>query len=352
MSFIKKNGIKFFLHIFCSLIFLALPVIFSPDIDESLDLIFINPFQRNFFSYVLLLGFFYLNYFSLIPRFFIKRKYFYYSLFTLLIFICVVLFPQLIFGFPEPHMRPHMMHPHIEQPPPPPGGFRSFGFLNMGPPIIQFIIILILSIMMRLYENLKRVEKEKAVAELSYLKAQINPHFLFNTLNSIYALAIEKSDATPDAVVKLSGIMRYIIHEASQDMVSLEKEIAYIRDYIELQKIRFENTIRLKFNVEGSSEGLLISPLILISFIENTFKYGINPEKQSTIEIHLKIEGNLLTLKTFNYKTARVIADEKESKLGLKNTLKRLNSIYAGAHTLKIDENEESYTCELTINLI
>ncbi|OPZ98880.1 MAG: Sensor histidine kinase YpdA [Bacteroidetes bacterium ADurb.Bin408] len=351
MTFIQKNGFKVFMHVFGSLIFLSLPVVFSPDFDESLNLIFISPFQRNFFTYLLLLGFFYINYYLLIPRFFTGRRYLIYFLLISIIFICVVLLPQIIFGFPRPHFGPHDMPPSG----PPPHhhkAFDFFRFISFGPPVIQFIIILIFSIMLRLYDQLRHTEKEKAVAELSYLKAQINPHFLFNTLNSIYALSIEKSDATPSAVVKLSGIMRYIINEASQDMVSLEKEITYIRDYIELQKIRFGDTIRLVFSVDGRTEGLVISPLILITFIENAFKYGINPEKNSSIEISIRVEGSWLTLKTFNYKAANIIADETQSKLGLKNTLKRLNSIYPGTHTLTIDETEGAYSCELKINLI
>ena len=130
--------------------------------------------------------------------------------------------------------------------------------------------------MLKINSRLKLAEKEKVNAELSYLKAQINPHFLFNTLNSIYSLAIEKSDYTATAVVKLSSMMRYVITDASHKFVPLEKEINYISNYIELQKLRIDSSIKLMYTVTGDISDKKIAPLVLISFIENAFKYGVN----------------------------------------------------------------------------
>jgi len=234
---------------------------------------------------------------------------------------------------------------------PPPHQFRIFGFLNFGPPVVQFLIVFIFSLMLKMNERLKRTERERAIAELSYLKAQINPHFLFNSLNSIYALALEKSDLAAAAVIKLSGIMRYIINEADKDEVILQKEIDYLQDYIDLQKFRLENTVQLTFTTEGIFDKHYIAPLLLIPFIENTFKYGVNPEEISVIHIGIANDNGHFQLKTFNKKVTTQKYDTVTPKLGLSNTRKRLESLYPANYSLEIDEDDATYTVKLNINL-
>ena len=331
---------------------MSLPIIFSPDFSKSSDLFLINPFRRDFIGYFLLLGFFYLNYFLLIPRLFFSKKYLIYSIVIILLYIIITFLPQLIFGFPQMHFGPgpgappdmpqNMMH----HPPPP-----MPRFIEIGPQFIQFLMVLIFSLMLRFNTLLKRTEKERTIAELSYLKAQINPHFLFNSLNSIYSLALEKSDLTADAVVKLSGIMRYIINEASLDFVPLEKEINYIQDYVDLQKFRLENTVNLSFTITGNLNNLKIAPLILIPFVENTFKYGVSPEEVSVIEISIDIKNNQLYLRTFNRKLTIKVSEDNQNKLGLKNTKKRLESLYPAKYSLIITEDASTYITELKIEL-
>jgi LytS/YehU family sensor histidine kinase len=211
--------------------------------------------------------------------------------------------------------------------------------------------VLFFSLLLRIASQWRRSEKEKLNAELSYLKAQINPHFLFNTLNSIYALAIEKSDNTATAVAKLSGMMRYVISDAAKRFVPLDKELAYIKDYIELQRIRFGDTIQLYFDINGTANGKQIAPLILISFIENAFKYGVNAEEDSVIGIHMNIEENKLNMRVYNHKVNVQMAHEGKTGTGIANTKTRLDLLYPARHLLTISENEKEFSVSLTLIL-
>jgi sensor histidine kinase YesM len=232
---------------------------------------------------------------------------------------------------------------------PPNGGINNLREISHY--FFQFMITLSLAFILKIMERWKKTEEEKAEAELAYLKAQINPHFLFNTLNSIYSSAIkENADTTAYAVVKLSGMMRYVTTESQQQLVTLEKEISYISDYIELQQMRMGNTVQLSYTVTGNPAGKKIAPLILIPFIENAFKYGVNPEKASPIEIAIEIKDQLLQLKTYNHKVVSKEHAHGES-LGLVNTESRLNLIYPGSHELVIKEDEKEYLVLLKIKL-
>jgi LytS/YehU family sensor histidine kinase len=242
-------------------------------------------------------------------------------------------------------------------PPPPKQDIRPRGrMLLSGKPrfeyLFQFMMVLVLSAMIRINNRLKQIEKEKVHAELSYLRAQINPHFLFNTLNSIYSSAIdENADNTASAVVMLSGMMRYVISESQHQYVPLENELSYISDYIELQKIRLGETVHLAYTVSGDPAGKQVAPLILISFIENAFKHGVNPEEDSRINIEIIISGHMLQLSVLNRKVNTVNGHAAENKVGLKNTSNRLNLLYPSKHQLLVKEDEKEYMVLLKINL-
>jgi LytS/YehU family sensor histidine kinase len=217
--------------------------------------------------------------------------------------------------------------------------------------IYLFFLVIVGTILIKTRNRLKAIEKEKAITELSFLKAQINPHFLFNTLNSIYSLSLQKSDAAPGAVVKLSGMMRYVLQEAQQNEVPLESEINYIKDFIELQKLRLDESVKLKFEVNGSITQKKIAPLILMSFIENAFKYGVNSEMNSEIEIAVNTDGNWLFLYVRNNKVQTTLANTSNTRLGLINTKKRLDLIYPGAYILDIQDKEKEFLVNLKIQL-
>jgi LytS/YehU family sensor histidine kinase len=217
--------------------------------------------------------------------------------------------------------------------------------------LLMFIVTFLASIGLRLNSQWKQTEKERLSAQLSYLKTQINPHFLFNTLNSIYAVTIVKVPKGAEMVAKLSEMMRYALKETQSDFVSLEKEINYINNYIDLQKIRFDKSIKYSYIVEGEYDNNQIAPLLLIPFIENAFKHGVNSEQDSNIRIKISITNNELNLHVTNNKVDIESLPEEKSGLGIKNTKHRLELIYPSKHLLVISETETLFDVLLHIEL-
>ena len=203
-----------------------------------------------------------------------------------------------------------------------------------------------------LYQSIKKkeVERAKAKADLLNLRYQLQPHFLFNTLNSIYSLILTKSDDASEGILKLSNVMRYIVEESENDFVLLSKELFYIKDYIALQLIRTDNSLNFTYTENGVTEDVKIVPMILLNYIENAFKYGINAEESSKISIDVDVKDGQLNFKVFNNIVNHAAADES-TKVGMKNTTERLEKLYPGKYSLKIEENKKSYFVELNLDL-
>jgi sensor histidine kinase YesM len=204
------------------------------------------------------------------------------------------------------------------------------------------------------FEAKKReVENEKLTAELNFLKAQINPHFLFNTLNNLYYLAFTKSSNTTEVIAKLSQMMRYMIYDSNHEKVPLSKEIEYMQNYIDLEKLRLNNQIPIEFKVEGNAENVLIAPLIFITFLENAFKHGVNnnnPGAWVNLAIHMNGKGCTYTVE--NSKVSQANTDTHgKSGIGLQNVKRRLALSYPDAHTLRIEDKPDHYKVELNIAL-
>lgn len=193
------------------------------------------------------------------------------------------------------------------------------------------------------------LENENLIAELAFLKSQINPHFLFNSLNNIYSLAYQKSEKTPEAILKLSEIMRYMLYESNEDKVTLSAEIRYLENYIELQKLRFKDNIYIKFEINGNPLGLMITPLVLISFVENAFKHGIATDIENPISIVLNLSDDKLLFHVSNIKSS--MNKDITGGIGLQNVQRRLSLIYKDRYRLHIDDNNDIYNCELYLNL-
>ena len=351
--------VQLLIHIIGCVVFLFLPILFSPDVGNPFILFKIDPFQRDFIGYVILVLFFYLNYYVLIPKLYFSKKHFAFWFIIIACYLFVSIVPHILIpchtkpfqgmGINMPPSRNFQNPQHGNNQPPIMMRPSFFGFFNQH--FFEFFIVFILSLMLKISNRLKLAEKEKVNAELSYLKAQINPHFLFNTLNSIYSLAIEKSDYTATAVVKLSGMMRYVITDANHKFVSLEKEINYISDYIELQKIRIDDSIKLSYSVSGNASGKNIAPLVLISFIENAFKYGVNAEENSEIKIHIDITKAYVHLRVFNKKVKIQQINTHTSGLGIENTSNRLQLLYPGRHKLVIKDTKEDFSVLLSLHI-
>lgn len=187
-------------------------------------------------------------------------------------------------------------------------------------------------------------------SELALLRSQVNPHFLFNTLNNIYSLVYSKSDEAPAAVMKLSSLMRYMLYDSSSDMVYLEKEIDYIKSFIELQELRLKSSDFVEVEINGSIEGIKIAPMLLIPYIENAFKH-CSKTKSPGIKINIEISDKKLEMTVKNYvKKLQDGQSQESSGIGMINTKRRLELLYPDKHKVNIKSDGHSYEIRLTIN--
>lgn len=230
----------------------------------------------------------------------------------------------------------------------------------MWVPLFPFLTGIAIGISIRLAKEWARNEKErrelqaeKLMSELAFLKSQINPHFLFNTLNNICSLARKKSENTESAIIKLSQIMRYMLTDSMQEKVGLEEEVEYLNNFIELQKIRVGEKVDISFTTEGDISAMQLEPLLLIPFVENAFKHGVSYNDKSRICIGLKAVSGELTFMVENSKPP--IKDTlklEQAGIGLKNVYRRLELLYPGRHQLNIRDSESLYHVMLKIKLL
>ena len=340
----------YLLHILGSILFISIPVFSSPDFGTSAHLFDIAPFQRNFLNYILLLVFFYANYTYFLPRLYFPGK-------KIIFIVCIAVCYSIITLLPDVLIKGGMPAGSMPLSPPgsrqtlPPGTIHNIIPMLESGSLFNFLLVFSLGFLLKINKRLEYIQNEKLKSEVSYLRAQIKPHFLFNTLNSIYALTLEKSDSAPEAILKLSSMMRYVVTESSRESVSLDKEIEYIKNYISLQQLRMDGNAPLSFIITGSPLGKSISPLVLIPFIENAFKYGINPEEDSFIAINIDIDDKGLELNVKNNKVIVHLTEEEKTGSGIENTHQRLEYLYPDKHKLHIFDKETTFTVNLSIDL-
>jgi LytS/YehU family sensor histidine kinase len=178
---------------------------------------------------------------------------------------------------------------------------------------------------------------------------QINPHFLFNSLNTIYGLSLKKSDNAPKAVLKLSQLLRYMIEETGHDTVPLEQEVSYLNNFIELQKMRSGPSLTVTFDVEGDINSANIAPMLLLPFVENAFKYGLNNSLDSPIQISLDVSRETIIFSVINRKFENM--ERHSSGIGIPNVQRRLELLYPGKHILNIEDAVDTYLVKLIITL-
>lgn len=335
-------------HLLLILLFLSIPVISSPDFDYSLDIFNAPPFRRVFTGYLLVIGFFYANYYLILPKYFFEKQYILYAFWICLSLALIILLDFLLF----PDRRPGPMNPggfhgddSFHRPPP----FDFYPYINL---IVPFLLALLFSVSLGLNKKAKQIELDKYQAELQNLKYQLQPHFLFNSLNNIYSISILEPQKTPKYILELSEILRYLLKTDGSLLVKLDDDLRFCKQYIDLQKLRFENDADWEIDIPEADPGIQISPFLMMPLIENVFKYGIHPDKDSPIRIRILSEGNILKLTTFNRKNNH--AGENlllAQKLGLTKTTERLNLLFPGKHQLKIRENEQEFQVYLEIEL-
>jgi sensor histidine kinase YesM len=294
----------------------------------------------------------YLFNYYLIPRFLFTKRIYYFILFSIysligsFYLISLIIFPFLVISKSEVSMTT------LDK------SLLDIYFLIAGmyTAIIMAVLIKLLKYSYeRQHLSLKLLE-DKTSAELEMLKSQINPHFLFNTLNNIYTLALKKSDQTPELVLKLSEMLDYLLYDCSADQVPLAKEIVLIENYNYLQRIRFSHRLDIEFTREGNFSDIKIAPMLLLPFVENSFKHGVGKDrKNSWIKMKLSSDGDSINFSIKNSKGQQnsiAVNNDTSGGIGLPNVEKRLNLIYPQMYQLSISENSESYAVNLKINTL
>jgi hypothetical protein len=329
----KKNTIKLVLiHLVCWAVFLSIPTIFNPrplgtGVSKFvLDLLI--PFRLA--NAIFLIAVFYFNTAVGIPCLYFRQKYLGLGASILVFFSCFYLINDTL-QLPEFRTRP--------------------GFHSLGPSFNLFMLLMVyaMSFIICLYKQYQKVKEERLNARIAFLTAQINPHFLFNTLNSIYSLSLTKSDIAPDAIVKLSGIMRYSVTEGSQNNVALSQEVNYINNYIELQKLRLTDEAAVNLEITGEPGDIKVAPFLLIPFVENAFKHAVNGEDNTEIKIAIEIKDSL----HMTVSNSKVTTRDRETGtgLGINTTRQRLELLYPGRHSLAINDETNTFTVSLRVDL-
>jgi two-component system, LytTR family, sensor kinase len=337
---LRTNHLKMLKHIVFWIAFYGTLLLLSSG-EAPLQLRMSTEFLNLLFYIVLV----YFNYGYLIPNY-LKEKHFY-SYTILLVSATVILAPlKTVLYFLFYGNSPEVVNKVMQ---------------NQWWVIVLLLIMGLLSTALKISSDWWRDQKEKKElerknmeSELNFLKMQINPHFLFNVLNSIYALSLKKSEKTPEIILKLSEIMRYMLYESNEKTVLLEREIENIKNYLDLEKMRRPSLTQIAFNMQGPVGSQEIAPLLLSPFVENAFKHGAKGSKEENfILIDLKVENGILFFCVKNNKTQPRISSPSNlaGGIGIENVKSRLNLIYKNRHQLEIKESPYEYEIFLQVHL-
>ena len=371
----NKKSLTILLHILGWSVFFLLPY-FLLDIPEEY---LFSP--RRTFTLLIALLFFYLNYFIFIPKFLVQKKF---IAFSLIILAGLALSygassitntytlnanpknQRLTQKYIDRHNERTDMwsttrkrykraktHPFSRFAPKilnTPEKRANVGAVGLV--LFAFLFSTSIKVTQEWYRNEKQKQEimnQQLISELSFLKSQVNPHFLFNTLNGIYSLANKKSDKTPGAIVTLSELMRHMLYESEKEFVDLDKEIEYLSNYIDLQKLRLSDDSHVSFSINGDMIGKMIKPMILIPFIENAFKHGVTADG-AEIQIEINIGEADLNL-TVKNSVSKSKTKDNTPGIGLTNIKKRLDLHYPDCYNLQIDKKNDTYVVDLFLKL-
>ena len=327
----NERVINIGIHLIGWLVFLILPVVTLPTLIEN-----IATNNCFIFNYTVLsgltVGLYYFNYYFAIPRYYFKQK--------------KIVYIAMLIGFIIGALILFVAYLKVFSMKCNPNGTLQDLLKGSLP---RFIMVLIASFILRLHARIKSIETEKSKAELALLRAQINPHFLFNVLNTIYGQAIVKSEHTANSIAKLSDLMRYSLNEANVPSVPLEKEIAYLHAYLSLQKLRLTDKTVVEFKVIGNPNTWQIPPMLFMPFIENAFKYGLSNEAETSIAIRLEIGEKELDFSVENEILPDKIHQAESTQIGIQNVKNRLVLIYGNRYDLNIKDGAKEYEVHLKI---
>jgi sensor histidine kinase YesM len=297
-------------------------------------------FYLNFFTNFLWIGPFYLNAWFLTPQLLYNKRYALYATALILLFGIILLIHGILFVY-----------------------VFQLPYFNIVPSAFfllpAFLLMIAIGTAFRVVSDKMKADalahlkqEENLKTELSFLRSQINPHFIFNILNNLVALERMKSDELGPTILKLSALMQYMLYETDEENVPLGKEVEYLQSYIDLQCQRFGQKVKIRTALETSDESYTIEPMLLIPFVENAFKHGVGLIDQPEINIHLYTRDKILYFTVRNkYREGAEEVKDKTSGIGLSNVKRRLNLLYGAQHTLMIARHQDWFTVLLQINL-
>ncbi len=286
---------------------------------------------------------FYLNSLWIFPKIFERKKYWLYIFVNLIVIVALshlffVIDRHIVLRFKPTDMPKHlpMFSPYV----------RIFSLL-----LFIFIVSLVFSLIRKIQtQDLteKQLSKEKINTEIQLLKAQINPHFIFNSMNNIYSLAYSKSEETPTAVLKLSDMMRYVYYDCNKDEVALGAELEYLSNYIAFQQMKSPNEQNIVFDHSGADETIRLAPMLFIPFVENSFKYSkIEDSKDAWVKISISTDNDMLTFRIANSYPQN--DDSHGSGMGIKNVKSRLELTYPNKHEFRVENKDSLFKVEMKI---
>ncbi len=307
---------------------------------------YVNAFSGFLMPSTIFVCYFFLYY--LIPNYLQKKKYLFFILYGVYSFVITTSFLilSILYGFVL------LDHPESDSIIP---LTKSLPFIILG---VYMVILFVIVIGLVVYNYLSQVKTDDLKSkfleiqlqlkeqELRFLKMQIHPHFLFNSLNTIYGFALTKKDEAPEMILKLSNLLDYILYQVEKSKVLLIEEVNHLEDYISLEKLRFHDTLKVNFNKDNFNDSLQIPPMLLIPFIENSFKHGVIIDGVLKVDIQLKTENNCLFFEIENSSKRK---EEKNIGIGLPNIRKRLEMLYQDKHQLEIIENNDTFKVYLKI---
>ena len=282
----------------------------------------------------------YLNLLIWVPRLLARKKYWLYAGAIFITLICGAEFYLLLFDKWIDYLFPGFYF------------IAYYGFREISLYLAVFLLLTTLIKLARAWFVVKRLEQENTENQLKALRSQLNPHFLFNSLNNIYSLSRKKDDATPEAVLKLSDILRYVIYDSDKDETDLKSEIEFIRKYVELQLLRLQDKNRVKIVVEGEIDNQKIAPLLFIPFIENSFKHGLTETSKELIDINLMGRRESIYFRIKNHKAKTDFKEKNRYQgVGIANVKKRLELLYKDRYRLEINDSKSLFEVKLEIKL-
>lgn len=348
----KNRGLIIAIHTIAWGLMFGFPLLFTQSGGRTIDWVWYAGYCLVPVSFMLV---FYVNYFGLIGRLLFRRRVVGFVAANAILILAVVLLLHLWFDFYRVVVQGEAGPPEDHGPRVPTAVFMLRDVLLLGLTAALSVAIRVTGDWYRKESERRQAEQARTQAELQNLKSQLNPHFLFNTLNNIYSLIAIGPERAQEAVLQLSGLLRHVLYEKNQDKVPLEKELAFVRSYVELMSLRLPGTVKLEVDIPESGSfapGVYVAPLLFITFVENAFKHGVSADEPSFVDISLRItdNGEGVSCRIANSYFPKRDNDRSGSGIGLENLRRRLGLLYPGRHTLRTEREGDAFVAEMTVN--